>query len=124
MNRIIAAAALAAVTLTSGAALAQGLQPSGTRAGGPGQLGAPGEITDQHRTYLRTYMGRQTMAPVTMSERVTPGYVVPGTVQLRSFDDDVHGQVPSARRYRYFSTGGSNVVLVDPDTRRVVEVID
>lgn len=122
MRRTIAAA-FAALALTSGAALAQGLQPSGTRAGGPGQLGAPGEITPQHRTYLRGYVGRQNAAPVTMQERMTPGYVVPGSVQLRPFTDDVYADVPSARRYNYFSTGG-NVVLVDPATRQVVEVID
>ena len=38
---LIIAAALSALSLP---ALAQGLQPSGTRAGGPGQVGAPGEL--------------------------------------------------------------------------------
>jgi hypothetical protein len=38
---LIVAAALGVLTLP---AFAQGVQPSGTRAGGPGQVGAPGEV--------------------------------------------------------------------------------
>ena len=117
------AGAFATLTLASGAAGAQGLQPSGTRAGGPGQLGAPGEILPDQRTYLRGYVARRAGAPVVVQDRMVPGYAVPGAVELQAFDDDVYGEVPSARRYRYFSTGG-NVVLVDPVTRQVVEVID
>lgn len=116
-------AACAALTLASGAATAQGLQPSGTRAGGPGQAGSPGEILPEQRVYLRGYMARQSLPPVVMSERVGRGMVVPGSVELRTFPDEVYGTVPSARGYRYFSTGG-NVVLVDPGTRQVVDVID
>lgn len=122
MKRLLIAA-LAAATLTSGAAFAQGVQPSGTRAGGPGQFGAPGEIGPEQRVYLRTYVTRQGLAPVAMTERVVPGYRVPGSVELRTFPDSVYGEVPSARRYGYFYTG-SNVVLVDPASRAVVDVID
>ena len=122
MRRTIAAA-LAALTLTSGAAFAQGLQPSGTRAGGPGQLGAPGEIMPEQRTYLRSYvMGRPGQA-VEIEDEVAPGYVVPRTVTLAPFTRDAYGTYPDARRYRYFRTG-EQVVVVDPRTRRVVQVID
>ncbi len=122
MRRIFPAA-LAAATLFTLPALAQGLQPSGTRAGGPGQAGAPGEIAPEQRTYLRGYVSRRPGAPVTLAEPVRRGYVVPGTVELSPFDDDVYGTVPTARSYRYFRSG-SGVVLVDPNTRAVVDVID
>lgn len=127
MKRILIAA-LAAATLTSGIAIsagasAQGLQPSGTRAGGPGQAGSPGEIGAEQRTYLRRYVTGQGYAPVPMGERVVPGYTVPGGIELRTFPETVYGDVPSARRYGYVYTG-SNVVLVDPATRQVIEVIE
>lgn len=122
MKRVLIAA-LAAVTLTSGASLAQGLQPSGTRAGGPGQAGAPGEIGAEQRTYLRGYVMRQPGSPVSVQDRFVPGYVVPPTVELSPFADDVYGTVPSARSYRYVRSG-NGVVLVDPTTRQVIDVID
>lgn len=116
-------AALAALTLTSGGAVAQGLQPSGTRAGGTGQFGGPGEIGPEQRVYLRSYMSRYAAPPVTLTERVGRGYVVPGAVELRAFPDEVYGTVPSMRSYRYFSSGGS-VVVVDPGSRAVIDVIE
>ena len=122
MKRVLIAA-LAAVTLTSGAALAQGSQPSGTRAGGPGQAGIPGEIGADQRTYLRGYVQRQPGSPVAVQDRFVRGYVVPPTVELSPFADDVYGTVPSARSYRYVRSG-NGVVLVDPTTREVIDVID
>ena len=116
-------AALAALTLATGAASAQGLQPSGTRAGGPGQAGAPGEIMPEQRTYLRGYVMRDAGAPVTVRERMVRGYEVPGTVEIRAFPETVYGEVPAARRYGYVRTQ-NDVVLVDPITRRVIEVIE
>jgi len=116
-------AALAALILASGAASAQGLQPSGTRAGGPGQAGAPGEILPQQRTYLRGWVMRDPAPPVTVQERMVRGYQVPSSMQVRSFPEDVYSEVPTARSYGYVRTQ-NNVVLVDPTTRQVIEVID
>lgn len=116
-------AMVATMSLMSGAAIAQGLQPSGTRAGGPGQLGASGEILPEQRSYLRSYVTRQAPAPVVVQERMVRGYTVPGAVELRTFPDTVYDEVPGARRYRYFSTG-REVVLVDPESRQVIEVIE
>jgi hypothetical protein len=122
MNRTLIAA-VAALTLVSGAATAQGLQPSGTRAGGPGQAGAPGEMMPEQRTYLRGWVMREAGPPVTMQERVVRGYQVPASVQVRSFPDTVYTEVPTARSYGYVRTQDS-VVLVDPGTRQVIEVIE
>lgn len=120
MKRILIGALLA--TTLIGAAQAQ--TANGSSAGGPGRGGStPGQIVPEQRTYLRTYVGRQSVAPVTMQERVVPGFTVPAEVALSPFSDDVYAEVPSARSYRYFSTGG-RVVLVDPVTRQVVDVID
>ena len=121
MNKIMIAV-LAAVTLTGAAAQAQGLQPNGTRAGGYGQSGAPGQIGPEQRTYLRTYVTRQGYAPALIEAPMAIGTTVPGTIELRAFPDTVYGEVPAARSYQYIWTG-QNVILVDPVTRQVVEVI-
>lgn len=121
--RTILIAALAALTLSAGAASAQGLQPSGTRAGGPGQAGAPGEIMPEHRAYLRGWVVRESVPPVTVRDRYVRGYEVPGTVEIRTFPETVYGDAPSARSYGYVRTQ-DDIVLVDPTTRRVIEVIE
>ena len=122
MNRTLIAA-LAALTLASGAASAQGLQPSGTRAGGPGQAGAPGELMPEQRTYLRGYVMREAAPPVAVQERMVRGYQVPASVQIRAFPETIYSEAPYARRYGYVRTQ-DNVVLIDPSSREVVEVID
>lgn len=122
MNRTLIAA-VAALTLTSGAAFAQGLQPSGTRAGGTGQYGASGEILPEQRVYLHNYVMGRPGPVVAIEDEMVPGFVVPRSVRLSAFDRDAYGTYPDARRYRYFRTD-ENVVLVDPRTRRVVEVIE
>ena len=116
--KIVMTAALAAGLVLSGAALAQ-QSPTGQSSGG--YTGArPGEIAPQQRVLLRGYA---TGGSVVAGERVTSGYAVPDSVELRAFPETVYGEVPSARGYRYYSTG-NNVVLVDPGTRRVIDVIE
>ena len=122
MKRILIAA-VAALTLTSGAALAQGLQPSGTRAGGPGQAGAPGALAPEQRTWVRGYVMARPAPAISVEEDVVPGWVVPPTVVVSPFGRDAYRSWPEARRYSYFRTDDDEVVLVDPRSRRVVEVI-
>ena len=116
-------AALAALTLTSGAAVAQGLQASGTRAGGPGQIGAPGELMPEQRTWVRGYVMARPGPVAALDDDIAPGWVVPPTVALTPFGRDAYRPWPDARRYSYFRTA-DEVVLVDPRSRRVVAVIE
>lgn len=51
------------------------------------------------------------------------GTRIPREVELRSFDDDVYVEAPELRRYRYVYVN-NQVVLVDPETSEVVEVLD
>lgn len=115
------AAALAASLLAGTASFAQ-QSPTGQSSGGYTGL-RPGEIAPQQRVILRGYATRDGYSGVPTGGRVSSGYAVPDSVELRSFPDSAYGEVPAARNYRYYSTGG-NVVLVDPGSRRVVDVID
>jgi hypothetical protein len=58
--------------------------------------------------------------PPTAELRV--GARVPATVELHTFPDEVYAEVPAIRRYRYLYVD-SQVVLVDPDTSEIVEII-
>jgi len=48
---------------------------------------------------------------------------VPREVELDEFDDVVVREVPSVRSYRYFRND-NDVIVVDPGSRRVLDVID
>jgi hypothetical protein len=50
------------------------------------------------------------------------GSDVPETVELAPLPDVVFTDVPELREYEYFVTN-EEIVLVEPDTREVVEVI-
>lgn len=125
MNRHLTLSAIAAALITATATLPASAQqsPTGQSSGSYGRVGIPGQIVPEQRAYLRDYVGRQRSAPVEFRAPLSAGTVVPDAVELESFPEAVYGEVPSMRDYRYFSTG-RNVVLVDPRTRQVYDVID
>jgi len=84
---------------------------------------ATGSITiaPEKRTVIKQ---RFTGAPVTtVKERVTIGATVPADVELMAVPDTVVTEVPTVKSYRYFRYN-DDVVLVDPSSRRVVQIID
>jgi hypothetical protein len=84
---------------------------------------ATGSITiaPEKRTVIRQ---RFTGAPVTtIKERVTVGATVPAEVELMEVPETVVTELPAVRSYRYFRYQ-DDVVLVDPSSRRVIQVID
>lgn len=76
-------------------------------------------IDPQRRTIVRQYVVRERVAPVTLPAgvAVTVGGTLPETVELRAFPTEIGVQ------YRYVVVG-EQTVLVDPQTRRVIQVID
>jgi len=77
-------------------------------------------ISPEQRTVIKEYVTTQHIRPHRLQSRVTVGATLPADVELAPVPQTWG---PSFRSYRYFYTG-DDVVLVDPDTRRVVEVID
>jgi hypothetical protein len=114
-------AAVAASIVLAGPALSQGAASQDR--GGNQNVGASPQydiIDNQRRTMVRQYIVRERVAPVTLPSgvAVSVGGTLPETVELRTFPSDVG--VP---QYRYVVVG-ERTVLVEPSTRRIIQVIE
>ncbi|HZH52289.1 MAG TPA: DUF1236 domain-containing protein [Microvirga sp.] len=78
-------------------------------------------IAPEKRTVIRERLS--TAEPVTVKEKVTVGWTVPETVELRTVPDTIVSEVPNVKGYRYF-VYNNDVVLVDPKTRKVVSIVE
>jgi hypothetical protein len=78
-------------------------------------------IAPERRTIIRQQLG--STAPVIIKERVTVGATVPETVELQSVPETIVSDVPSVKGYRYF-VYNDDVVLVDPQTRKIVTIVE
>jgi hypothetical protein len=78
-------------------------------------------IAPEKRTVIKQRL--TTAKPVQLKERVTVGMTVPTEVELVDVPDTVVTEVPAVRSYRYFRWN-DDVVLVDPSSRRVVQILD
>jgi hypothetical protein len=88
-----------------------------TPAPGPG---ATVVIAPEQRTKIKQYVVQQRVKPVTLRERVTVGAVLPAEVEFAAVPSDWG---PELGRYRYVYSG-NDVVLVEPSSRRVIQIID
>jgi Protein of unknown function (DUF1236) len=80
-------------------------------------------LEPQHRTVIRSYVTSHTVRPAPIRERVSVGWTVPADVELAPVPEEIYAEIPVTRSYRYF-TWEDRFVLVDPGTRRVIEIID
>ena len=82
--------------------------------------GATITLAPEQRTRIKQYVVERKVKPVTIKERVTVGATIPADVELVDVPSDWG---PDIDRYRYVYSG-DNVVLVEPSSRRVVQIID
>ena len=108
-------AALAVTAITAGSALAQTTVTTTS----PG-AGATVTIAPEQRTKIKQYVVQQKVKPVTVKERITVGATLPADVELMAVPGDWG---PEVSRYRYVYSD-NHVVLVEPSSRRVIQVID
>jgi hypothetical protein len=74
-------------------------------------------VAPEQQTVIREYVHKQHLASISLlGVELNVGSALPDTVELHAID------VPDVR-YKYVVVG-DHAVLVDPDTRRIVEVID
>lgn len=78
------------------------------------------EVEPEQRTVIREYVQRERIPSVRVEERVRIGRRVPAEVELRRVPESWG---PRFSRYRYFYAD-DRVVLVEPDEREVVHIID
>lgn len=77
---------------------------------------------DQRTTVYKRVIRERVVTPRGEIVEYRVGTRVPRGVELQTFDDDVYVEVPELRRYRYVYVN-NQLVLVDPETSEVVEVI-
>lgn len=77
---------------------------------------------DQRTTVYKRVVRERAVTPRGEVIEYRVGTRVPREVELRTFDDDIYVEAPSLRRYRYMHVN-NQLVLVDPETSEVVEVI-
>lgn len=81
-------------------------------------------LSPDDEVLVRRYIVEERVRPVEIRESVTVGSLVPGYVELYDFDEDLDDDVPTIGSYRYFRSPDNKIVLVNPDTRRVVQIIN
>jgi hypothetical protein len=77
-------------------------------------------IEPAQRTRIKEYVVQERVRPVTIKERVTVGATLPEDIELSPVPQ---AWGPGVARYRYVYTN-DDVVLVEPSTRRVVQIVE
>ena len=77
-------------------------------------------IAPEQRTKIKQYVIQQKVKPTTIKERVSVGATLPANVELLAVPSDWGSDVT---KYRYVYSD-NHVVLVEPSSRRIVQIID
>jgi hypothetical protein len=94
---------------------------AGAVVGGPvgavvgGTVGAAVGAAAEPPVEVRTYVTRETMPSVVVQEKVVVGEPLPATVQIRT--------VPNYNQYS-FAVVNNKRVIVEPKTRKVIQIIE
>jgi uncharacterized protein DUF1236 len=78
------------------------------------------QIEPEYRTRIRTYVTEHKIRPVETRERIVVGSPVPRDVELEAVPTEWG---PSLTKYRYVYSA-ERVMLVDPETRTVVQEVE
>src|SRR5712671_2223079 len=78
------------------------------------------QIEPEYRAKIRTYVTEHKIRPVEAREKIVVGSPVPRDVELEAVPTEWG---PSLTRYRYVYSG-DHVMLVDPETRTVVQEVE
>ena len=78
------------------------------------------EIAPATRTTIKEYVVKEKIEPVTVKEQIVVGTALPAEIQLRPAPT-AWGPTFSTYHYVY---SNNNVVLVEPSSRKVVQIID
>lgn len=114
MKRILITAA--AVLTLAAPAFAQTTTVTTTAPGASASV----TIAPEQRTKIKQYVVEKKVKAVTLKERVAVGATLPADVELVAVPGDWG---PEMSRYRYVYSD-DRIMLVEPESRRVVQVID
>lgn len=89
----------------------------------PGAPGAKLQLSAAQKTAIFKAVSAEPTKPAAQtSVRISLGTQLPGSIELHALPASVVAQVPATQDFRYTMVQ-SDVVLVDPTTMRVVEII-
>ena len=77
-------------------------------------------LSRQERAQMKAFVVKEKIRPADLAEKVTVGSIVPGVVLLRP---PPAGWPSKVARFQYIIQG-KDIVLVDPGTRQVVQIVD
>ncbi|HEY6577728.1 MAG TPA: DUF1236 domain-containing protein [Rhizomicrobium sp.] len=80
-------------------------------------------VRPEERTAVHDYIVKERVRPERVTEDVTIGAPIPPDVELQPVPEQLYTEVPEARHYEYFDWNG-RMVFVDPDSRKVVQIIE
>ena len=118
-NRLFAIAAIAGTLAVPIAAQAQTTITTGTAGGSTVVIGEHEGIIADQRPAFREYIVQQRVPNYSISERVVVGTVLPETGVTYYDVPQTFGATP----YRYTVVNGQTI-LVEPRSRRIVQVVD
>jgi hypothetical protein len=118
-NRLFAIAAIAGAIAAPIAAQAQTTITTGVAGGGTVVIGEHEGIAVDQRPAFREYIVRERVPDYTISERVVVGGVLPESGVTYYDVPQSFGMTP----YRYTVVNG-RTILVEPRSRRIVQVVD
>ena len=113
MKKLLLVSAAAAALLSTAASAQTVVTTTGTGR-------AAVQIEPEYRTRIRTYVTEHKIRPVVTQERIVVGSPVPRDVELEAVPTEWG---PSLNRYRYVYAG-EHVMLVDPETRTVIQEVE
>jgi hypothetical protein len=82
----------------------------------------PLPLSPEKQDLIRQQAKRPDLPTTTLAEPVRLDMVIPSDVELLALPQDVVSEVPSTTRYRYLKAGDV-LAIVDPETRKVLQVI-
>lgn len=81
------------------------------------------KLTAEQRRMILDYARQRRTARAQSSFDAETGMSVPSSIELAPMPDTIVTEVPAVRSYDFFVDQNDEVVLVDPDSRSVIEVI-
>lgn len=103
---------------------AQGSQPAQTDGDSGATASIPDvNITTEQKTEIKQIITTEKVEPVTVDVDVSVGVVVPRTVEVHRLPPRIVKLVPAYSEYAYFVLADGRIVVVEPDTYKVVVII-
>jgi hypothetical protein len=123
MKRLWIAGLTAAGVMAGTSAIAQDEAPAGAMEKQTTTTTTTWTVKPEERTVIHDYVVKERVRPERVKEEISVGMPVPTDVEMQPVPEEIYGKVPEARNYQYFDWNG-RVVFVDPDSRRVVQIVD